>query len=155
MISVLHVISTDAFQYLGDFDGHKRQSLIKEGAKFTDEDEDVVKQRSKAYKESFKPLTKYLKDLFAGKVSKVSVSQRMDKSPCIVASQYGNTANMERIMKAQTFANSDNLKSMTAAKTLELNPRHPIIIELKKLAVDAPDPLSPRIWLTCCTILPC
>jgi len=128
------------FQYMSEFDGHKLQSLTKEGAKFGDEDEDVVKKRVKAYKEAFKPLVKYLKELFAGKVSKVVVSQRVDKSPSIiVTSQYGNSANMERIMRAQTFYNNDQLKNMAASRTLEINPRHPIIIELKNKVATEPD----------------
>jgi heat shock protein 90kDa beta len=134
-----------AFQYMGEFDGHKLQSLTKEGAKFTDGDEDLIKKRTKAYKETFKPLTKFLKDLFAGKVAKVVVSQRVESSPSvIVTSQYGNSANMERIMRAQTFANPDSTKSMSATKTLEINPRHPIIVELNKLAVDAPTAQSTK-----------
>lgn len=95
---------------MGDFDGLRMQSLTKEGLKFGDEDEDVVKKRLKAYREAFKPLTTYLKDLFAGKVSKVTVSQRVETTPSIiVTSQYGHTANMERIMRAQTFANPEVL----------------------------------------------
>jgi heat shock protein beta len=134
-----------AFQYLGEFDGHKLQSLTKEGAKFGDEDEEIVKKRAKAYKESFKPLTKYLKDLFAGKVTKVTVSQRVEKSPSvIVTSQYGNSANMERIMRAQTFSNQENLKGMVASKTLEINPRHPIIVELKKRVQSEPEAQSTK-----------
>jgi len=134
-----------AFQYLGEFDGHKLQSLAKEGAKFGDEDEDVVKKRQKAYKESFKPLTKYLKDLFVGKVAKVSVSQRVESSPSvIITSQYGNSANMERIMRAQTFADQSNIKTMSASKTLELNPRHPIIINLNKRIIEQPDEQSTK-----------
>jgi len=134
------------FQYLGEFDGHKLQSLTKEGAKLSgDEDEDLVKKRTKAYKESLKPLTKYLKDLFSGKVAKVSVSQRVEKSPCvIVTSQYGNSANMERIMRAQTFSSTDSLKSMSASRTLEINPRHPIILELSKKVVNSPDEQSTK-----------
>lgn len=130
---------------MGEFDGHKLQSLAKEGAKFGDEDEDVVKKRQKAYKESFKPLTKYLKDLFVGKVAKVSVSQRVESSPSvIITSQYGNSANMERIMRAQTFADQSNIKTMSASKTLELNPRHPIIINLNKRIIEQPDEQSTK-----------
>jgi len=129
-----------AVQNLGDYDGHRLQSLTKEGLKFGDEDEDTIKKRIKAYRENFKPLTKYLKELLAGKVAKVTVSQRVEKSPSvIVTSQYGHTANMERIMRAQTFANPEMLKSMVAAKTLELNPRHPLIVELNKRVQNDPN----------------
>jgi len=127
-------------QNLADFDGHKMQSLTKEGLKFGDENEDDLKKRAKAYKDTFKPLTVYLKDLFAGKVSKVTVSQRVDKTPSIiVTSQFGHTANMERIMRAQTFANPEAYKGMQAQKTLEINPRHPVVVELNKLVGSAPD----------------
>lgn len=127
-------------QNLGDFDGNKLQSLTKEGLKFNDEDEDTQKKRIKAYKDSFKTLTKFMKDMLAGKVAKVTVSQRVEKSPSvIVTSQYGHTANMERIMRAQTFANPEVLKTMAASKTLELNPRHPIIIELNKRVQEDPN----------------
>jgi len=137
-------------QHLGEFDGHKLQSLSKEGLKFGDEDEDVIKERAKIYKENFRPLTKFLKELFAGKVGKVSVSQRVDTTPAvIVTGAYGNTANMERIMRAQTFANPESVKQMTASRTLELNPRHPIIVELNNLAQSAPDAESTKdlAWL--------
>ncbi len=127
-------------QNLGDYDGNKLQALTKEGLKFGDEDEDTLKKRIKLYRETFKPLTKFMKEILAGKVSKVTVSQRVEKSPSvIVTSQYGHTANMERIMRAQTFANPEVLKSMAASKTLELNPRHPIIVELNKRVQNEPD----------------
>jgi len=133
------------FQHMADFDGHKLQSLTKEGLKFSDEDENTIKKRSKIYKESFKPLTKYLKTLLEGKVSKVTVSQRVETTPSvIVTSQYGHTANMERIMRAQTFANVEGQKAMAATRSLELNPRHPIIIELRNKVVSNPDDESTK-----------
>lgn len=132
-------LPTDAIQNLGDFDGHKLQSLTKEGLKFGDEDEDTQKKRIKAYKQTFKPLTKFMKDLFAGKVAKVTVSQRVETSPSvIVTSQFGHSANMERIVRAQTFSNPEAYKMMMASKTLELNPRHPIIVKLNELVQSAP-----------------
>lgn len=145
VIFLVDPIDEYAFQHMNEFDGHKLQSLTKEGLKFADEDEDVLKKRIKAYKESFKPLTKYMKDLFSGKVSKVTVSQRVEKSPSvIVTSQYGHTANMERIMRAQTFANSEQIKTMAAQRTLELNPRHPIVVELNRLVIEDPDESSTK-----------
>ena len=98
-----------------------------------------MKKRIKSYRESFKPLTKYMKDLFVGKVQKVTMSQRVEKSPSvIVTSQYGHTANMERLMRAQPFSDQEQMRSMAAMRTLELNPRHPIVVELNKLVVEAP-----------------
>lgn len=145
VLYLVEPIDEYCFQHMADFDGYKLQSVTKEGLKFSDEDESVTKKRTKAYKETFKPLTKYLKELFAGKVSKVTVSQRVEKTPCvIVTSQFGNSANLERIMRAQTFSNNDNLKSMAATKTLELNPRHPLIVELNSLVKDAPDEQSTK-----------
>merc|ERR1711916_136289 len=118
-------------QHLGDFDGHKLQSLTKEGVKFGDEDEDMAKKRAKVYKETFKPLTKFFKDTLGSKIAKVVVSERAVNEPAIiVASQYGQSANMERIMRAQTFADSSRVNQMTSSRTLELNPRHPIISKL-------------------------
>merc|ERR1711871_977543 len=118
-------------QHLGDFDGHKLQSLTKEGVKFGDEDEDMAKKRAKVYKETFKPLTKFFKDTLGSKIAKVVVSERAVNEPAIiVASQYGQSANMELIMRAQTFADSSRVNQMTSSRTLELNPRHPIISKL-------------------------
>jgi len=119
------------FQHMSEYEGHRLLSLSKEGVSFGDEDEDVVKARSKAYKENYKPLTKFLKDLYGSRISKVTVSQRVVNTPAIIVTgQYGHTANMERIMKAQTFSSGENAKLMQAQKTLELNPRHPLVSKL-------------------------
>ena len=139
-----------AFQHMGEFDGHKLQSLTKEGVKFGDEDEDVVKKRSQQYKELFKPLTRYLKDLYGGKIGKVTVSQRVETTPAvIVTGQYGHSANMERIMRAQTFSDPSAMKNMAASRVMEINPRHPIIVELNKACEETPDEEATRdlAWL--------
>jgi len=140
VLFLVEPIDEYCFQHMGDFDGFKLQSVTKEGLKYADEDEDVIKKRAKAYRENFKPLIKYLKELFSGKVHKVTVSQRVEKTPgVIVTSQFGNSANLERIMRAQTFSTQENIKAMAAQRTLELNPRHPIVIELASLIADAPE----------------
>ena len=116
----------------------------------------MVKKRIKLYKDTFKPLTKFLKDLYAGKVGKVSLSQRVVSSPSvIVTSQFGNTANMERIMRSQTFADPEKLKGLGASRTMEINPRHPIIIELNKLVQESPDEQTTKdlAWLVYDTAL--
>merc|ERR1711871_1724778 len=121
-------------QHLADFDGNKLQSLTKEGVKFGDEDEDLQKKRSKLYKENFKPLTKYMKELLGTKVGKVTVTERVVETPAIVvSSQFGQSANMERIMRAQTFADTSRVREIASSRSLELNPRHPIISKLNSL----------------------
>lgn len=133
-----------AVQHLADYDGHKLVSLTKEGLKFGDEDEDIVKKRNKLYKENFKTTTKFLKDLFGNKVSKVSVAQHPLDVPCvIVSSQYGQSANMERIMRAQTFSSATE-RNAPSQRVLEINPRHPIIKELDTLVNDSPDEQSTK-----------
>lgn len=137
-------------QSLGDFDGLKLQSLTKEGLRFGDEDEDTLKKRTKLYREQYKPLTKYMKELYDGKINKIAVSQRVESSPAIiVTSQYGHSANMERIARAQTFGNPDAYKQMLAAKTLELNPRHPMVAKLLEMVVEKPTSRKTKdmVWL--------
>mmetsp|Transcript_2300 Transcript_2300/g.3064 ORF Transcript_2300/g.3064 Transcript_2300/m.3064 type:complete len:700 (-) Transcript_2300:683-2782(-) len=108
-----------AIQHVTEFDGKKLQSVTKEGLKFGDEDEALEKKREKAYKENFKPLTDYLKTLYGDAISKVTVSKRVEKSPCIiVTSQYGNSANMERIMRSQAFTDQQKTGYMASQKNL-------------------------------------
>merc|ERR1712054_6896 len=124
-----------AVQNLTEFDGKKLQSVTKEGLAFGDEDADLVSKREKIYQENFKPVTEGLKDVFGDAVEKVTISQRIESSPSVmVTSKYGYSANMERIMKAQAFADNKQAQFMVSKKTMEINPRHPIVIELNKLA---------------------
>mmetsp|Transcript_4891 Transcript_4891/g.10794 ORF Transcript_4891/g.10794 Transcript_4891/m.10794 type:complete len:819 (+) Transcript_4891:145-2601(+) len=115
-----------------EFDGKKFRDITKEGVKFSDEDEDLAKRRNKVYTEKFRPLTKYLKKLYGTDVQRVTISKRLGKAPAIISSsEWGQSANMERIMRAQAFAHGmapgdHNLP----AGIMELNPRHPFVIKL-------------------------
>merc|ERR1711871_1640600 len=126
-----------AIQHVTEFDGKKLQSVTKEGLEFGDEDEALEAKRTKLYKETFKPLTDYLKELYGDAVVKVSISKRVETTPTIiVTSQYGNSANMERIMRAQAFSEKQSMGMMMSQKTMELNPRHPIVNELLQKVKD-------------------
>merc|ERR1712176_1538302 len=120
-------------QQLKEYEGKNLVSVTKEGVELP-EDEDA-KKKFEEDKATYEGLCKVMKDILDNKVEKVCVSQRLVTSPCcIVASQYGWTANMERIMKAQALRDNSSLGYMAAKKHLELNPDHCIIQELKKKA---------------------
>merc|ERR1719313_2104465 len=128
-----------AIQNLTEFDGKKLQSVTKEGLKFGDEEE-IDTKRADLYKEQFKPLTKWLKDLYSESVEKIAVSARLQDTPCIfVTSQYGYSANMERIMQSQAFADNKRTQYLVSKKTMEINPRHPIVVELLKRSEESPE----------------
>jgi len=120
-------------QQLKEYDGKTLVSVTKEGLELP-EDEDEKKRREEL-KAQFEGLCKVIKDILDKKVEKVIVSNRLVTSPCcIVTSQYGWTANMERIMKAQALRDSSTLGYMAAKKQLEINPEHSIMETLRKKA---------------------
>jgi len=120
-------------QQLKEYDGKQLVSVTKEGLELP-EDEDE-KKKFEEDKAKFEPLCKVMKDILDKKVEKVVVSNRLVDSPCcIVTSQYGWTANMERIMKAQALRDSSTMGYMAAKKHLEINPDHSIIQSLHQKA---------------------
>lgn len=120
-------------QQLKEYDGKTLVSVTKEGLELP-EDEDEKKRREEL-KAQFEGLCKVIKDILDKKVEKVIVSNRLVSSPCcIVTSQYGWTANMERIMKAQALRDTSTLGYMAAKKQLEINPEHAIMETLRKKA---------------------
>merc|ERR1711942_563080 len=120
-------------QQLKEFDGKNLVSVTKEGLELPEDEEE--KKKKEADKEKFEPLCKVMKDILDKKVEKVVVSSRLVTSPCcIVTSQYGWTANMERIMKAQALRDTSTMGYMAAKKHLEINPDHPIVENLRQRA---------------------
>nr|AAY67878.1 heat shock protein 90 [Pseudourostyla cristata] len=120
-------------QQVKDYDGKKLKSCTKEGLDL-DETEDEKKKKEEE-KAKFEPLCKLMKDVLGDKVEKVVVSTRIDESPCVlVTGEYGWTANMERIMKAQALRDSSMTSYMVSKKTMEINPKNPIVQELRKKA---------------------
>ena len=120
-------------QQLKEYDGKKLKSCTKEGLDL-DETEEEKKAREEE-KARFEPLCKLMKDVLGDKVEKVLLGSRIEESPCVlVTGEYGWTANMERIMKAQALRDSSMTSYMISKKTLEINPKHPIVDELRKNA---------------------
>ncbi|XP_046687928.1 LOW QUALITY PROTEIN: heat shock protein 83-like, partial [Homalodisca vitripennis] len=98
-----------------------------------DEEEKKKKEEDKA---KYENLCKVMKDVLDNKVEKVVVSNRLVESPCcIVTSQYGWTANMERIMKAQALRDTSTMGYMAAKKHLEIKPDHPVMDTLRQKVV--------------------
>nr|AYD37993.1 hsp90 [Trichogramma chilonis] len=120
-------------QQMKEYDGKQLVSVTKEGLELPLDEEEKKKQEEDKVK--FEELCKVMKTILDNKVEKVVVSNRLVDSPCcIVTSQYGWTANMERIMKAQTLRDTSTMGYMAAKKHLEINPDHPVIDNLRQKA---------------------
>lgn len=132
-----------AVQQLREYDGKKLVCCTKEGLTLDDEDEDdeEAKKKREELKASLEPLCKTIKDVLGDRVEKVVVSDRIVDSPCVlVTGEYGWSANMERIMKAQALRDNSMSAYMASKKTLEVNPTNAIVKELKaRLEADKGD----------------
>merc|ERR1711965_554828 len=99
------------------------------------QDSDEEKKAFEEEKAKTEGLCKLMKEVLDDKVDKVVLSARLADSPCVlVTGEYGWSANMERIMKAQALRDSTMGLYMSSRKTLEINPENPILLELRKRA---------------------
>jgi len=137
-----------AVQQLKEFDGKKLISATKEGLDLElSEDEKKEEEDDKA---SYEKFCSKIKEILGDRVEKVVVSHRVVESPCcLVTGEFGWSANMERIMKAQALRDSTMSTYMSSKKTMEINPKHSIIRELKgKFDADASDKtVKDLVWL--------
>jgi len=133
-------------QSLPEFEGKKFQNIAKEGLKV--DTSEAAKEHKEAVKEEYKDLLEWLKeDALKDKIEKATISERLDQSPCaLVASSYGWSGNMERIMRSQAYQKAKDPNQDYYGKqkrTLEINPRHPLVKELKRrVSEDAEDATS-------------
>merc|ERR1712050_144360 len=105
--------------------------ITKEGLKLEETEEEV--KRKEEIKANYDPLCSSIKDILGDRVEKVVLSDRLVDSPCVlVAGEYGWSANMERIMKAQALRDNTMGTYMASRKTLEINPENAIIKEMLK-----------------------
>ena len=119
-------------QHLSEYEKRKVKSIAKDDVNILDGNDEVAKKKLQKLKEMYKPLTEWFKRTLGKEVEKVTISNKLEDDPCyILTSQYGYSAQMEKINRAQAFANQEKAASyMLAKKTLELNPHHPVIKEL-------------------------
>jgi len=137
-----------AVQQLREYEGKKLMCVTKEGLDLPLNEEEKKKQEDE--KAVYESLTKKMKEILGDKVEKVMVSYRMVDSPCsLVTGEYGWSANMERIMKAQALRDNSMTNYMQSKKTMEINPNHAIISNLKdKFAADPSDKtIKDLVWL--------
>merc|ERR1712216_628409 len=123
-------------QHLTEFEGKRLINASREGLKL--EEGDQEKKREEKYKDMFKPLLDYTKDTLGKKVEKVQISKHLVQSPVVVLSaDYGWTAQMEKVMKSQAFADQSKFEFMKSKRMFEINPRHPMIVELNSRVKDS------------------
>lgn len=119
-------------QHLSEYEKRKVKSIAKDDVSLIDGSDEIAKKKLQKLKEMYKPLTDWWKKFLGKDVEKVVISNKLDDDPLyILTSQYGYSATMEKINRAQAFQNQEKTASyMLAKKTLEINPHHSIMKEL-------------------------
>uniref|UniRef100_A0A803KVI4 Histidine kinase/HSP90-like ATPase domain-containing protein n=1 Tax=Chenopodium quinoa TaxID=63459 RepID=A0A803KVI4_CHEQI len=136
VLFLIEPIDEVAIQNLQTYKEKKFVDISKEDLELGDEDE--VKERET--KQEFNLLCDWMKQQLGDKVAKVQVSKRLASSPCVLVSgKFGWSANMERLMKAQTLGDTSSLEFMRGRRILEINPDHPIVKDLYAACKNAPD----------------
>jgi len=131
-----------AISAVPEFEGKKFQNVAKEGFSI-DGDTEAAKARKKEVTERFDPLIKWMgEEALKDHILRAEVSERLTESPCaLITSKFGWTANMQRIIQSQTHSKTQDMQRdyyLNQKKTLEINPRHPLIKELLRRVEDNP-----------------
>merc|ERR1712178_196007 len=137
-----------AVQQLKEYEGKKLVCATKEGLNLGETEDE--KKEFEELKAKAAPLCTLIKEVLEDKVEKVVVSNRLENAPCVlVTGEFGWSANMERIMKAQALRDSQSSAYMMSKKTMEINPGNPIISSLiDKVTADQSDKtVKDVIWM--------
>lgn len=146
VLYLVEAVDEYAISAIPEFDGKKFQNVAKEG--FSLAESEGSKQQLEQLQSQFEPLTKWLtEDALKEQIAKATVSERLSDSPCaLVASMFGWTGNMERLAVSNAHQKADDPQRsyyLNQKKTLEINPRHPLMRELLKRVNDDPsDPTA-------------
>lgn len=141
VLYLVEAVDEYAISALPEYDGKKFQNVAKEGFNLTESE--GGKQQFEQLKTTFEPLTKWLGDnALKDQISRATVSERLSDSPCaLVASMFGWTGNMERLATSNAHQKADDPQRsyyLNQKKTLEINPRHPLMRELLRRVIDDP-----------------
>jgi molecular chaperone HtpG len=130
IIYMIDPIDEYVIQQLKEYEGKKLRNCSKEGLEIDEtEEQKKIQEEQKA---SYEKLCKQIKEVLGDKIEKCTLGFRLSESPCVlVTSEWGWSANMERIMKAQALRDPSMSSYMMSKKTMEINPNHPIVISLK------------------------
>ncbi|XP_064101181.1 endoplasmin-like isoform X1 [Macrobrachium nipponense] len=132
-----------------EFEGKKFQNVAKEGLVI--DDSEGAKERMEQLKTTYEPLTKWLsEEALKEEIMKAEVGERLTETPCaLISSKFGWTGNMQRIVTSQTHSKANDVQRdyyLSQKKTLEINPRHPLIKELlRRVEDDSSDPVAKNI----------
>merc|ERR1711962_1185673 len=142
VIYLTEAVDEYAISALPEFEGKKFQNVAKEGFSI-EGDTDAAKARKAEVAEKFEPLTKWLgDDALKDHILRAETSERLVGSPCaLITSKFGWTANIQRIIQSQTHSKTQDMQRdyyLNQKKTLEINPRHPLIKELLRRVEDNP-----------------
>uniref|UniRef100_A0A182U2W8 Heat shock protein 83 n=1 Tax=Anopheles melas TaxID=34690 RepID=A0A182U2W8_9DIPT len=143
VLFLVEAVDEYSISALPEFDGKRFQNVAKEG--FTLNESEESKARFEELKTEYEPLLKWLNDVaLKDKIAKAQLSERLSNSPCaLVASMFGWTGNMERLALANAHQKTDDPQRhyyLNQKKTLEINPRHPLMRELlRRVEVDSDD----------------
>ncbi|CAN6477434.1 unnamed protein product [Victoria cruziana] len=141
VLCLVEPIDEVAIQNLQTYKEKKFVDISKEDLELGDEDEVMERETM----QEFTALCDWIKQQLGDKVAKVQISKRLSSSPCVLVSgKFGWSANMERLMRAQTLGDTSSLEFMRGRRILEINPDHPIIKDLNAACKDSPDDAEAR-----------